>query len=310
MSTSVCVVGSIHMDLVVRAPRFPRPGETLLGGAFAIHPGGKGANQAVAAGRMGAHVSLVGCLGDDDWGSRLRGVLAAEGIDISHVRTNERAHTGVGIVTVVPSGENTIVVSPGADESLKPADVDEASSVIADASVLVLQGEVPFASNARALEIAKKSNTTVLFNAAPAAGVPHEALRDVDVLVVNVAQARALVGDEGREVSPKGLARRLASYGPERVVLTLGNEGALHFNGQEMEQFEAFPVEEVDSTASADAFVGALATLRAEGARLKDAVRYACAAAALASTAEGAIPSLPQRDAVEALVKRAVPTTG
>jgi len=310
MSTSVCVVGSIHMDLVVRAERFPRPGETLLGSAFDTFPGGKGANQAVAASRMGAQVSLIGCLGDDDWGSELRGVLAADGIDISRVRAVEKAPTGVGVVTVLPDGENSIIVASGASAQLSPDDVDAASGSIADADVLLLQAEIPAETNARAIEIAKNANTAVLLNAAPAAGLSHQLLRDVDVVVVNRGEGCALIGDDEREVQPKGLARRLASYGPERVVLTLGSEGALHFNGQEIRLFEAFQVDCVDATAAGDAFVGALATLRAEGERLKDAVRYACAAGALATTLPGAIASLPTREAVDTLLKRDISAAG
>ncbi len=307
MTTHVCVLGSIHMDLVVRAPRFARPGETVIGGDFDIHPGGKGANQAVAASRMGAQVSLVGCLGDDDWGSELRGALAAAGVDIQKVRTCEKTHTGVGIVTVLPHGENSIVVAPGANGRLRPEDVDEASGLISDADVLVLQNEVPEQANARAIELARKANTVVIFNAAPAAGLSHALLRDVDLLVANREEAGDLVGDEEREVAPKGLARRLASYGPDRVVITLDADGALHFNGEEMKTFEAFQVDAVDATGSGDAFVGALATLRAEGARLKDAVRFACAAGALAATSQGGLPSMPQRDAVEQLIKDRLP---
>jgi len=305
MTSSVCVVGSINMDLAVRAPRFARPGETLLGDGFSMHPGGKGANQAVAACRMRAHASLVACLGDDDWGSELRGVLASEGVNIERVRTCERSHTGVGMVTVVPDGENSIVVASGANMRLTPEDVEKASSTIADADVLLLQGEVPEKANRRAIELARKSNTVILLNAAPATGISTDLLREVDVLVVNREEASGLVGDEEREVTSTGLARRLASFGPERVVITLGGEGALHFNGKEIKNFDAFPVECVDTTAAGDAFVGALAAVRAEGARLKDAVRYACAAGALATTVQGAIPSLPSRDAVESLVRKA-----
>ena len=298
------------MDLVVRADRFARPGETVLGGGFDIHPGGKGANQAVAASRMGAQVTLVGCLGDDDWGSQLRGVLAAEGVDIQRVRTCEKGHTGVGIVTVVPDGENSIVVAPGANARCTTDDIDDASGLISEADVLILQAEIPFESNMRAIEIAKKSNTAILLNAAPAKGLSTEILRDVDLLVVNRDEASALVNDEEHEVAPTGLARRLASYGPDRVVITLGADGAIHFNGQEMKTFGAFPIDCVDGTGAGDAFVGALATMRAEGERLKDAVRYACAAGALAATVAGAIPSLPTRDAVETLIRKTISAAG
>jgi len=305
MASSVCVVGSINMDLVVCAPRFARPGETVLGDTFDVHPGGKGANQAVAASRMGAQVSFVGCLGDDDFGSNLRGCLTSEGVDITKVRTCEKVRTGVGIITVTPDGENSIVVAPGANARFNNEDVENASSAIADADVLILQAEVPVETNLRAIEIAKKANTAVLLNAAPAVGLPTALLRNVDALVVNRDEASTIVGDEEREVSPSGLARRLASFGPDRVVVTLGAEGALHFDGQDVTTFEAFPVDCVDATAAGDAFVGALATMRAEGVRLVEAVRYACAAGALATTVKGAVPSLPMRDAVEALVKGA-----
>ncbi|HED64342.1 MAG TPA: ribokinase [Planctomycetes bacterium] len=302
MSTSVCVVGSIHMDLVVHAQRFARPGETLLGGAFDMHPGGKGANQAVAASRMGAQVSLVGCVGEDDWGSKMRGVLTAEGVDIQRVRTCEKSHTGVGVVTVVADGANTIVVASGANLRCSPEDVDNAAGAIGDADVLILQAELPLETNLRAMEIARNAGTRILFNAAPAEDLSPDVLSGVDLLVVNRGEAAALVGDDTGEVSPKGLARRLASFGPERVVVTLGAEGAVHFDGEDMRTFEAFDVECVDATGSGDAFVGALATLRAEGVPSKEAVKAACAAGALAATRAGAIASLPTREEVEELL--------
>jgi ribokinase len=304
MSARVCVVGSLHMDLVVRAPRFPQPGETVLGEELAFHPGGKGANQAVAAARSGARVALVGCLGDDEWGRSVRGLLAAEGIELTHLRTVAGLHTGAGIITVVPGGENTIVVAPGADHALRTEDVERASGAIAEAEVLLLQGEVKVEANQAALEIARNSNTAVIYNAAPAVSLPDGFLRQVDILVANRAEACELLGEAARDVAPAGLCRRLASLGPERVVVTLGDEGALHFNGRELEHCEAFPIEAVDATGAGDAFVGALGVLRAEGARLKDAVRFACAAGALAAGKPGAIPSLPRRDELEKLARR------
>ncbi len=307
MSCHVCVVGSINMDLVVRAPRFPRGGETLLGGIFEMHPGGKGANQAVAASRLGAKVSLVGCIGADDWGSEMRGVLAADGLDIHHVRTCEKTHTGIAVITVVPGGENTIVVSPGANAQLSPEDVDAASKVIRSADVLLLQAEISAETNRRAIEIARQAEAKVILNAAPAENVPVELLGDVHLLVVNCPEAETILGVEPGEATPAGLARRLTSLGPERVVITVGSEGAIHFDGTDVRSFDAFPVEPVDATAAGDAFVGALAVLRSEGARLKDAVRHACAAGALATQVVGANPSLPTREAMEELVGSAKP---
>lgn len=304
MSARVCVVGALHRDLVVRAGRFPVPGETVLGESFELFIGGKGANQAVAASRLGARVVLVGAVGDDEWGRAVRGALASEGIDLTHVESVAGTHTGVGVITVVPGGENTVVVAPGADLTLTREHIERASGAIAEADVLLVQGEFAPEVSLHAMEIARNSNTVVVYNAAPALALPEGFLRQVDVLVANRGEAAELLGDGAREIGPPGLARRLACLGPERVVLTLGSEGAFHFNGSELEHVDSFPIEAVDATAAGDAFVAALAVSRAEGARLKDAVRFACAAGALAATVPGAVPSLPTRDAVEALARR------
>ncbi|MEW6073901.1 MAG: ribokinase [Planctomycetota bacterium] len=301
MPGKICVVGSINMDLVVRAPRFPRPGATVLGGVFETYPGGKGANQAVAASRMGAQVTLVGCLGGDDEGSRMRGVLAADGLDIHHVRTCPEARTGVAVITVVPGGENTIVVAPGANAALSPADVDAAAGAIQAANMLLLQGEITSEANQSAIEVARRAEVPVLLNAGPAENVSPDLLAGVGLLVVNRGEAATLLGLT-EEVPATGLARRLAGLGPESVVVTLGEEGALYFDGTDLVTMEAFPVDPVDATGAGDAFVGALAVLRVEGARVRDALRAACAAGALATRIVGANPSLPPREQVEKLL--------
>ena len=303
MSARVCVVGALHRDLVVRAPRFAQPGETVLGEGFELFVGGKGANQAVAASRLGARVALVGAVGDDEWGRAVRAALASEGIDLAHVESVPKLHTGVGVITVVPGGENTIVVASGADLSVTVEHVARAGGAIAEADVLLAQGELRPEVTLRALELARAASTTVVYNAAPAGALPEGFLRHVDVLVANRGEAADLLGDAAREIAPQGLARRLASLGPERIVLTLGSEGAFHFDGSELEHVPSFRVDAVDATAAGDAFVAALAVARAEGARLKDAVRFACAAGALATSVRGAIPSLPAREAVEALAR-------
>lgn len=302
MSRSVCVVGSINVDFVVRAPRFPRPGETLIGEAFETHPGGKGANQAVAASRLGAQVALVGCIGDDENGSRMRGFLAADGLDIHGVRTCPSCSTGVGVITVLPNGDNTIVVAPGANARITAEDVDAAAADITSADVLLLQGEIPPEANQRAIELAKQAGKRVIYNASPVNDANAELLKHVDVLVVNRDEACALIGDGSSDISPTGLARRLATLGPDRIVITLGAEGAVHFSGDELKTTPGFQTTCVDTTAAGDAFAAALAVQRAEGARLKDAVRYACAAGALAVCSVGAIPSLPTKEAVDELL--------
>ena len=301
MTCRICVVGSINMDLVVRAPRFPRAGATVLGGVFETYPGGKGANQATAACRLGAQVTLVGCIGGDDEGSRMRGVLAADGLDIHHVRTCEKHRTGVAVITVVPGGDNTIVVAPGANSRVTPADVDAASQAIREADVLLLQAEIPVETNRRAIEVARQAETSVILNAGPAENAPVELMSDIDVLVVNRGEAETILGLE-EDVRATGLARRLATLGPASVVLTLGPQGAVHFDGTDLTTFEAFSVTPVDATGAGDAFVGALAVRRSEGARLREAVRFACAAGAHATMVVGANPSLPTREQVEAIL--------
>ena len=310
MSSRVCVVGALHRDLVVRATRFPQPGETVPGEGFSLFVGGKGANQAVAAARLRGRVAQVGALGDDEWGGVVLAALVAEGLDLVHVATVPRVHTGVGVITVVPGGENTIVVAPGADHAVTPADVERAAGAIAEADVLLVQGELRPETTLAAMEVARNSNTVVVYNAAPVTALPEGFLRHVDILVANRGEAVELLGegaavrDEGAQIGPAGLARRLASLGPERIVLTLGAEGALAFNGQELEHVEPFPVQAVDATGAGDAFAAALAVSRSEGARLRDSVRFACAAGALATTRPGALPALPARDEVDALLRR------
>ena len=303
MTSNVCVVGSANMDLVVSAPHFPTPGETVMGSGFAQFPGGKGANQAVAASRLGAQVRFVGVVGEDDWGSELRSVLTADGVGIQWTHSVERLPTGVGVITVLPDGQNSIVVAPGANAALGVEDVDAAGQAIRAADVLVIQGEVPAAANRRAVEIARDASTFVLLNAAPAVGIEHDLLGDVDLLVVNVSEARVLLSIEDDSVSPGGLARRLATLGPERVVLTLGEEGALHFDGAELMPMDAFEVESVDGTGAGDAFIAALAVLRGEGRRVRDCMHAACAAGALAVSRAGAIPSLPTRKELDAFLE-------
>jgi ribokinase len=300
VSARVCVVGALHRDLVVRAGRFPAAGETVLGDDFALFLGGKGANQAVAAARLGARVALVGALGDDEWGREVRAALGAEGLELSAVQSLPGVHTGVAVITVVPGGENTIVVAPGAGARVTPEDVVRAAGVITAADVLLVQGELASSVSRRAMELARAAGVAVVYNAAPVGTLPAGFLRHVDVLVVNRGEAEALVG--ARALDAADLARRLASLGPASVVVTLGAEGALHFDGLELARVASFPVTAVDTTGAGDAFAAALAVRRAEGATLADAVRFACAAGALATTRAGAIPALPRRDEVEGLL--------
>ena len=303
----VCVVGSLNMDLVVRSPRLPAPGETLIGGSFATSPGGKGANQAVAAARMDAVVSLIGAVGSDVHGSMMLETVKSEGIDVARVRVVEGAATGVAIITVAEGagpgsarGENTIVVASGANATVTPADIDAAAGTIADADVLLMQLECPLETVTRAAVLAKDRGVTVVLNAAPARTLPMDLLAMVDVLVVNRVEAEAIA--RGRD---------LDSIGVDTVVETRGAEGATMVRRGRTRHVAAFAVSVVDSVGAGDAFVGTLASRWAEhqaasmldDAGISDALCWGCAAGALATTRPGAIPSLPRRSEVAALLR-------
>jgi ribokinase len=291
------------MDLVVRSPRFPAPGETVIGGEFRAVPGGKGSNQAVAAARLGARVAMVGRVGHDAYGSQLIGGLAAAGIDHDHVHQDRAAATGVAVIVVAESGENSIVVAPGANMQLSPADVDRAKATIAQAQSLLLQLESPLPTVQRAAQVARAHGVRVILNPAPARALPAELLALVDVLIPNESEASILTGRPAdQQPDPEAAARVLLQIGAGTVILTLGSRGALLAERDGTQRFPAFDVEPVDTTAAGDAFVGGLAVALTEGRSLSESVRWGSAAGALATTKLGAQPSLPSRRAVERLL--------
>ncbi|MBN1979771.1 MAG: ribokinase [Anaerolineae bacterium] len=303
MAARVAVVGSLNMDLIARAPRIPQPGETILGGDFCTAPGGKGANQAVAAARLGAQVSMVGRVGSDAFAQTLLASLAAAGVDHRHVIQDAQAATGVALIVVDDRGQNSIVVAPGANARLSPADVDAARAAIAAAGVLLLQLESPLEAVARAAELAHAHGVTVVLNPAPARKLPTALLALVDVLVPNESETAILAGlPDGVQVEAQAMA--LLDLGVGAALLTLGERGALLAQPGSIEHVPAFRVTPVDTTAAGDAFVGGFAAALAEGRSPVEAVRWGCAAGALATTKLGAQPSLPTRQEVEALLKR------
>ncbi|WP_406044937.1 ribokinase [Micromonospora sp. NBC_00898] len=303
MSARVVVVGSANLDLVVTTPQLPRPGETVLGGDFRTVPGGKGANQAVAAARAGADCDFVGAVGTDDFGTLLRDNLIAAGIDVRGLRTVD-GPSGVALIAVDDAAENFIVVAPGANAALTGLD-DAERTAVAAADVLLLQLEVPLAAVGQAAGWARAAATTVVLNAAPARPLPAELLDLVDVLVVNEHEA-AIVGGVFTE-EPGALLDALVALVP-RVVLTLGARGAAYADRHGVRvEVPAPKIDAVDTTASGDAFTGALAVALAErgGTLTADTatavLRWACAAGAACAQRAGASTALPERAAIDAL---------
>jgi ribokinase len=305
MNAHVTVVGSLNMDLVARALRIPQPGETIIGGDFHTVPGGKGANQAVAAARLGAQVSMVGRVGHDAFARPLLDNLAADGVDHTFVTQDPEAATGVALIVVDDAGQNSIVVASGANMRLSPADVDAAEAVIASTDVLLLQLESPLETVTRAAEVARAHGVTVILNPAPARSLPAALLSLVDVLIPNESETMLLAGQpvEG-QAEAEAAAAALRELGVGIVILTLGERGALLAREEGVELFPAFHVTPVDTTAAGDAFVGGFAAALAGGEPLTEAVRWGNAAGALATTKLGAQPSLPTRRAVETLLAR------
>jgi ribokinase len=303
MTAHVTVVGSLNMDLVARAPRIPRPGETLIGTAFHTVPGGKGANQAVAGARLGARVSMVGRVGRDGFGEALLENLALDGIDHTFVIQDLEAATGVALIVVDDAGQNSIVVASGANMRLSPGDVDAAEAAIVGADVLLLQLESPLETVARAAEVAHAHGVPVILNPAPARKLPDTLLALVDVLIPNESET-ALLSDMpvDDQAHAEEAAAALMELGVGTVILTLGKRGALLAQAGGATHVPAFDVAPVDTTAAGDAFVGGFAVALAEEKTLLEAARWGNAAGALATTKMGAQPSLPTRQDVERLL--------
>jgi ribokinase len=303
MTARVTVVGSLNMDLVARAPRIPQPGETIIGDDFRTVPGGKGANQAVAAARLGAHVSMVGRVGGGAFAGPLLENLAAAGVDHTHVIRDSQTATGIAMIMVDDAGQNSIVVVSGANMRLSPADVDAAEVAITASDVLLLQLESPLETVTRAAEVACAHGVGVVLNPAPARPVPPTLLSLVDVLIPNESETALLTNlPVGDRAEAEAAADVLRNMGVGTVILTLGKRGAMLARDGGAELFPAFEVTPVDTTAAGDAFVGGFAVALAEGKPLIEAVRWGNAAGALATTKLGAQPSLPTRRALETLL--------
>lgn len=287
----IAVIGSLNMDLVVRTARFPEAGETVLAHSYSTFAGGKGANQAVAAARLGARVKFLGCIGTDSYGTELVNTLNQEGIETASIHKVD-CPSGIASICVADDGENTIVVASGANLSVDRDFVAKRANFCADCDVLLVQLEIPLSGVAEAFRQARHYSCKTILNAAPAVSLPTEVLRDTDVLIANESEARTLLSSMNPD-NPAQLALQLRQLGPESVIVTLGASGCIYTDSQMTLRQDAFPVSPVDSTAAGDAFVGAFATGIASGKDIAACLRLASAAGALTTTRDGAIAALP-----------------
>ena len=300
----VCVVGSLNMDLVVHVPHLPRIGETVSGGTFSTFPGGKGANQAVAAARLGAGVAMVGRVGSDAFGRQLVEGLAQDRIDATHVRTDPEAPTGVAFIGVDGEGRNMIMVAPGANQRVRPADADAAEDAIAGARVLLLQLEVPVDAALRAAAIAKAAGALVCLDPAPAAPLPDALYHCVDVINPNELEAQTLTGVEIRSIADaEHAAALLRERGPQIVVVKMGARGAFYLTPNDRAHVPAVSTRAVDTTAAGDAFAAGLGVALGEGRTAADAVAFATHVAGIKVTRMGAQTAMPTRREVDAAMR-------
>lgn len=302
---NILVVGSINMDLVVRVPHMPAPGETLAGENFCTNPGGKGANQAVAAARLGAKVHMIGCVGGDDFGRSLRQTLANEGVNVECVRESDQFPTGTAMILVDQKGENSIVISAGANADVTPDDVFSREDLFAECDVVLLQLEIPLPTVRAAIEVGRRHHVRTILDPAP---VPTKhfcnELCEVDILSPNVVEAELLTGHKAvEERIDKIVASELIARGAKNAVLKLGSRGSLVVCAdQHFYRIPPYKVPVRDTTAAGDAFTAALGVAVARGENLHQAARFANAAGALACTKYGAQAAMPTAYEVKMLM--------
>lgn len=301
----IAVLGSINMDLMIRSAKLPLPGETVIAETKVENPGGKGANQAVAAARMGAEVTMIGCVGDDSFAEELLQNLTAEGIDTRFVTRKTNTTSGVAVVMVESSGENAILVVPGANGLVGNLELEQVRQVICESDLLLMQLEVPVETVIAAAAIAREAGVPVILDPAPApAGFPAELL-NVDLICPNQSEAVALMGkplaalEDVVESIPL-----LAEQGPRQIIVTMADQGAVLFDGESVEIIPPFQIQAIDSTAAGDAFAAGLAVKLAEQATLREAALFASAAGAIAAAVAGAQTAMPTREQIETLITK------
>ncbi|MBM3859132.1 MAG: ribokinase [Verrucomicrobia bacterium] len=298
MKPRILVLGSSNTDMIIKLDRIPRPGETILGGAFVTAAGGKGANQAVGAARAGGQVTFIARVGQDMFGEQAVAGFVRDGINVKHISRDKTSPSGVALIFVAKDGENSIAVAGGANAKLSPADVRKAKAAFTGASVLVMQLETPLETVQAAADLAAKAGVRVILNPAPAQPLPDALLKRISIITPNETEAELLTGRTGEAAAAKLRARGVAT-----VILTLGARGALIADASGTRLVPGFKVKAVDTTAAGDIFNGSVAVALAEGKPLEEAVRFANAAAAISVTRLGAQPSAPTRREIERFLK-------
>lgn len=299
--SSIVVIGSSNTDMVVKTDHLPVPGETIIGGEFFVYPGGKGANQAVAAARLGGEVTLIASIGDDVFGRQAISLIKGEGIDVSHIISEPGIASGVALITVDRNGENCITVAPGSNATLYPASLQKSLSTIQTAAIVIMQLETPLDTINYVAALCGEQQTRFILNPAPACALPDALFPHIDIITPNEKEAEMLTGIRITDTASAAKAAQiLRGKGVGIVIITMGKRGALLVTSEYEKAIPSIIVDAVDTTGAGDVFNGALAVGLAEGKELESAVVFACRAAAISVTRLGAQSSAPGRDEVDA----------